>query len=112
VNHEILKKLLGKTMGSGVALLVLMLAGLAFVAQPARSAKPAAATLAEDKGTLVISVNGQAAGTENFSITHAGDHWVARGTTEIHAVHGAGHVTAGPLCLVHRRAESHFDHRI
>lgn len=93
MNHEILKRPLGKTIGSGVALFVLTLAGLAFATQPARSAKPAPATLAEDKGTLVISVNGQAAGTENFSITHTGDHWVARGTTEIHSAHGGGHVT-------------------
>jgi hypothetical protein len=93
VNSANLKNLNGKKIWNGAALLAVALTGLAFAAQPARTAKPAAATLAEDKGKLIITVNGQLAGTEDFSITRAGDHWVAKGTTEIHAAHGAGHVT-------------------
>jgi hypothetical protein len=49
--------------------------------------------MSEDKGKLVITVDGQPVGTEDFSITRAGDHWVAKGATEYHAARGNGRVT-------------------
>jgi hypothetical protein len=93
VNHESLKNPHARNLWSGVVFSVLVLAGLGFAAQPARPAKPAASVLAEDKGKLIITVNGQPVGSEDFSISHAGDHWVARGATQIQAAHGAGRVT-------------------
>jgi hypothetical protein len=39
--------------------------------------------LAEDKGRLIITVNGQVAATEDFSIERSGNDWVARGTTQM-----------------------------
>lgn len=95
---EILKYPHAKNVWSGVVFSVLAVAGLGLAAQPAQPAKPAASVLAEDKGRLVITVNGQPAGSEDFSISHAGDHWVAHGATQIQAAHGAGRVT-GDLLL-------------
>ncbi len=83
-----------KTVWSGALFVVLTLGALAFAAQPAaRPAKTPAATFTEDKGKLIVTVNGQTVATEDFSITRAGDHWVATGTTEFHTAHGTGRVT-------------------
>lgn len=65
-------------------------AGMVAFAQPQ---KGGASTLSEDKGKFVITVDGQAAGTEDFSITKSGDQWVAHGTTEFRQSKGTGRVT-------------------
>jgi hypothetical protein len=48
---------------------------------------------APDKGKFKILVNGQAAGTEEFSLSANGGNWVARGNAEIQTPQGAAHVT-------------------
>lgn len=82
-----------KTMWIGLACLALAALACAAKAEPQRSKKTTSSLFAEDKGKLVITVNGQVAGTEDFSITHSGEEWVARGATELGASKGATRVT-------------------
>ncbi|MFZ0821605.1 MAG: hypothetical protein WAM91_16190 [Candidatus Acidiferrales bacterium] len=58
-------------------------------AAPLRSQKNSASVFSEDKGKFAIVIGGQTVGTEDFSISHEGDHWVARGTTEFHVQTGS-----------------------
>ncbi len=74
-----------KTLWSGLAIPVFAIAGFASAALTAPKYAPAAGTLSEDKGRFVITVDGQAVGNEDFSITRDGSDWVAHGTTDIHA---------------------------
>ena len=53
----------------------------------------AALAFAPDKGKFKILVNGQPAGTEEFSLSANGGNWVARGNAEIQTPQGATHVT-------------------
>jgi hypothetical protein len=48
---------------------------------------------APDKGKFKILVNGQSAGTEEFSLSANGVNWVARGNAEIQTPQGAARVT-------------------
>lgn len=48
---------------------------------------------APDKGKFKILVNGQPAGTEEFSLSANGGNWIARGNAEIQTPQGATHVT-------------------
>jgi hypothetical protein len=48
---------------------------------------------APDKGKFKILVNGQPAGTEEFSLSANGGNWVARGNAEIQTPQGAAHIT-------------------
>jgi hypothetical protein len=48
---------------------------------------------APDKGKFKILVNGQPAGTEDFSLSANGSNWIARGNAEIQTPQGAAHVT-------------------
>jgi hypothetical protein len=72
----------------------LALCGLAWSVQTARPQKPPASVLSEDRGKLVITVNGQAAGAEDFSITRDGNGWVAKGTTEVRGANGMSHLSS------------------
>ncbi len=36
-----------------------------------------------DKGKLVIQLNGETIGSEQFELTQSGDNWLAKGTTEL-----------------------------
>ncbi len=69
-------------------------AGLALAAGSAQPQKGTPSVLSEDRGKLVITVNGQAAGAEDFSITRDGNGWVAKGTTEIRGQNGVSHLTS------------------
>ncbi|MGH9745699.1 MAG: hypothetical protein ACRD59_06270 [Candidatus Acidiferrales bacterium] len=60
-----------------------------------RPGTPAGA-FSPDKGKFKILVNGQQAGTEDFSLSASGGNWVARGNAEIQTPQGAAHV-AGNL---------------
>jgi hypothetical protein len=53
----------------------------------------AALAFAPDKGKFKILVNGQPAGTEEFSLSANGGNWIARGNAEIQTPQGATHVT-------------------
>ena len=66
-----------------------------FVFTFALAAAAIAAPLAftPDKGKFKILVNGQPAGTEEFSLSANGGNWVARGSAEIQTPQGATHVT-------------------
>lgn len=59
----------------------------------AATAMAAALVFSPDKGKFKILVNGQPAGTEEFSLSANGGNWVARGTAEIQTPQGAAHVT-------------------
>lgn len=59
----------------------------------AATAIAAALVFSPDKGKFKILVNGQPAGTEEFSLSANGGNWVARGTAEIQTPQGAAHVT-------------------
>jgi hypothetical protein len=48
---------------------------------------------APDKGKFKILVNGQPAGSEDFSLSANGGNWVARGNAEIQTPQGVAHVT-------------------
>jgi hypothetical protein len=74
-----------KTFWSGAVISVFAVVAVASAALRAPLPAPAVATLSEDKGKLVITVDGQSVGTEEFSITRDGSDWVAHGTTDIHA---------------------------
>jgi hypothetical protein len=64
--------------------LVLALSAVAIAAAP---------VFAPDKGKFKILVNGQPAGTEEFSLSANGGNWIARGNAEIQTPQGATHVT-------------------
>ncbi len=53
----------------------------------------AALAFAPDKGKFKILVNGQPAGTEEFSLGANGGNWIARGNAEIQTPQGATRVT-------------------
>ena len=59
----------------------------------AATAMAAALVFSPDKGKFKILVNGQPAGTEEFSLSANGGNWVARGNAEIQTPQGAAHVT-------------------
>ena len=59
----------------------------------AATAIAAALAFAPDKGKFKILVNGQPAGTEEFSLSANGGNWIARGNAEIQTPQGATHVT-------------------
>jgi hypothetical protein len=42
-----------------------------------------ASVFSPDKGKLVIQLNGETIGTEQFELTQTGNNWLARGTTEL-----------------------------
>ena len=69
--------------------------GACFVLAVALAATAIAAPLAfsPDKGKFKILVNGQPAGTEEFSLSANGGNWIARGNAEIQTPQGATHVT-------------------
>jgi hypothetical protein len=71
-----------------VAVSALLIACGIFAA-PLRSQKNSPGVLSEDKGKFAIVIGGQTVGTEDFSISREGDHWVARGTTEFHVQTGS-----------------------
>jgi hypothetical protein len=54
----------------------------------------APAALAEDKGRFRVTVDGQPTGSEDFSISRAGNEWIARGTVEIPGEGGVSKLTA------------------
>lgn len=60
--------------------------------QSSRNAK-AASLFAADKGQFRILVNGQQVGKEDFEISPKGDHWMARGNTEIQGAQGGTHIS-------------------
>ena len=66
-----------------------------FVLALALAATTIAAALAftPDKGKFKILVNGQPAGTEEFSLSANGGNWIARGNAEIQTPQGATRVT-------------------
>lgn len=59
----------------------------------AATAIATALVFSPDKGKFKILVNGQPAGTEEFSLSANGGNWVARGNAEIQTPQGAAHVT-------------------
>jgi hypothetical protein len=59
----------------------------------AATAIAAPLAFAPDKGKFKILVNGQPAGTEEFSLSANGGNWIARGNAEIQTPQGAAHVT-------------------
>lgn len=59
----------------------------------AATAIAAALVFSPDKGKFKILVNGQPAGTEEFSLSANGGNWIARGNAEIQTPQGAAHVT-------------------
>jgi hypothetical protein len=71
------------------------LRGACFVLAFALAATAIAAPLAfsPDKGKFKILVNGQPAGTEEFSLSVNGGNWIARGNAEIQTPQGPTHVT-------------------
>jgi hypothetical protein len=70
-----------------IACLLLLALG---IAAAAIAALPA---FAPDKGKFKILVNGQPAGTEEFSLSANGGNWTAHGNAEIQTPQGAAHVT-------------------
>jgi hypothetical protein len=64
---------------------------LAFALAATAIAAPLA--FSPDKGKFKILVNGQPAGTEEFSLSANGGNWIARGNAEIQTPQGATHVT-------------------
>ena len=86
-----------------LALAVLLLAPLALVAQAdkspkARGAAPAA-SLAADKGTFRILLDGQPVGSEEFEISQDGRDWQARATSQITTADGTTTQVKGTLRL-------------
>lgn len=85
---------------------LLILAALLSIAWPAAAQKSgkkeapkvaAPAAFSEDKGRFRVVVDGQPAGTEDFSITRSGSDWMARGTVEIPAEGGGVSKLSGRL---------------
>jgi hypothetical protein len=64
---------------------------LAFALAATAIAAPLA--FSPDKGKFKILVNGQPAGTEEFSLSANGGNWIARGNAEIQTPQGPTHVT-------------------
>jgi hypothetical protein len=91
---ENMKNIRGNVFGAKGICAALAVAGLALSVQSARPQKAPASVLSEDRGKLVITVNGQTAGAEDFSITRDGSGWVAKGTTEVDGPNGVSHLTS------------------
>jgi hypothetical protein len=89
------------------ALCTFLLACAVFSSLPIHSQKSATTVLSEDKGKFTIAIGGQTVGTEEFSISHDGDHWVARGTTEFKGQSGSNKVV-GELRLNAAGAPLHY----
>jgi len=69
------------------------MAGFLLVCTLAAATIAAPLAFAPDKGKFKILVNGQPAGTEEFSLSANGGNWIARGNAEIQTPQGAAHVT-------------------
>ncbi len=102
------------TAGACALLLAAAAIGLAARAHAAPHSSPssrnakAPALFAADKGKFRILVNGQQVGKEDFEISPKGDHWVARGNTEIQGAEGGTHVT-GTLEFAADGAPLHYE---
>lgn len=73
---------------------VLLLAALGLFLGAQKGDASQATPFADDKGRFRVMVEDQLAGTEDFSISRAGNDWVARGTVEIPATGGTSRLTA------------------
>jgi len=72
------------------------------------AARPAAATLAADKGRFRIMSGGQQVGREEFEIAPNGTDWVARGTAEVKTSEGTSRVS-GTLEMHNDGSPVHYD---
>ena len=75
--------------------------------QPSRGAKTPP-RFASDKGKFRILMNGQQVGKEDFEISPKGDHWIARGNSEIQGAEGVTHI-AGTLEFDADGAPLHYE---
>jgi hypothetical protein len=76
-----------------VILIAALAVALPLVAQRAKKGE-APAAFAEDKGRFRVTVDGQPTGSEDFSISRAGNEWIARGTVDIPGEGGVSKLTA------------------
>lgn len=86
---------------AGVFALLLAGAAFGFAARAHAAPRPGPSSrgaktpprFAADKGKFRILVNGQQVGKEDFEISPKGDHWIARGNSEIQGAEGVTHIT-------------------
>jgi hypothetical protein len=63
--------------------MILVCAISALVLANSATAAAAAPVFSPDKGKLVIQLNGETIGSEQFELTQTGNNWLAKGTTEL-----------------------------
>jgi hypothetical protein len=79
---------------AGILIAALAVA-LPLAAQRAKKAEaPASPAIAEDKGRFRVTVDGQPTGSEDFTISRAGNEWIARGTVDIPGEGGISKLTS------------------
>lgn len=101
---------------AGVLALLLAGAAVGFVARAHAAPRPGQSSrggktpprFAADNGKFRILVSGQQVGKEDFEISPKGDHWIARGNSEIHGAEGVTHVT-GTLEFAADGAPLHYE---
>jgi hypothetical protein len=66
------------------AIAMILVSTLAALAPTNRGATPGGTSVfSPDKGKLVIQLNGETIGSEQFELTQTGNNWLAKGTTEL-----------------------------
>jgi hypothetical protein len=79
--------------------------------RPASAARPAgsAPVFSADKGKLLITINGQAVGSEDFEISPSGSVWIERSSMSAHVPGGPDIKATGQLRLSPEGAPLHYD---
>src|ERR1700738_5664710 len=76
-----MKRVPANLFAPAIAILVWAISALAVTNSGA--AAGGTAVFSPDKGKLVIQLNGETIGSEQFELTQTGNNWVAKGTTEL-----------------------------
>ena len=87
-----MKRVSANLFAPAIAILVWAISALALT-------NSGAAVFTPDKGKLVIQLNGETIGSEQFELTQSGNNWLAKGTTELKVPGAAATSVSGTLML-------------
>ena len=88
-----------RTLAVVTTLGLLACAALTLAAQKKSATATGASVFAQDKGRLIIKLDGQTVGHEEFEVAPSGAGWRAKGTTDIKPSEGAASKISGTLTL-------------
>src|ERR1700738_5496949 len=92
-----MKRVPANLFAPAIAILVWAISALAVTNSGAAAGGTAVFT--PDKGKLVIQLNGETIGSEQFELTQSGNNWLAKGTTELKVPGTAATSVSGTLML-------------